>query len=133
VQPKLLKKFDIDEAVYFAEMNWQTIVKASAKKTVMFEEISRFPEVNRDLALLLNKDVMFSQIKELAFKTEKKLLKEVSLFDVYEGEKLGADKKSYAISFTLQDTAKTLKDKQIDKTMSSLTRVFEQELGAQLR
>jgi phenylalanyl-tRNA synthetase beta chain len=131
--PKLLKKFDIDEPVYFAEMNWQTIVRASAKKTVMFEEISRFPEVNRDLALLLNKDVMFSQIRNLAFKTEKKILKDVSLFDVYEGEKLGAGKKSYAISFTLQDTTKTLKDKQIDKTMSNLTRVFEQELGAKLR
>lgn len=133
VHPNLLKSFDIDEPVYFTEMNWQTIVKASAKKTVMFKEISKFPEVNRDLALLLNKEVMFSQIKELALKTEKKLLKKVSLFDVYEGEKLGAGKKSYAISFTLQDTTKTLKDKQIDKTMSNLTRVFEQELGAQLR
>jgi phenylalanyl-tRNA synthetase beta chain len=131
--PTLLKDFDIDEPVYFAELNWQTLVKASAKKSVMFKEISKFPEVKRDLALLINKDVMFSQIKELALKTEKKLLKEVSLFDVYEGEKLGAGKKSYAVSFTLQDTTKTLKDKQIDKVMNNLTRVFEQELGAKLR
>ena len=133
IHPSLLKNFDIDEPVYFAEMNWQVLVKASAQKSVMFKEISKFPEVKRDLALLLNNDVMFSQIKELALKTEKKLLKEVSLFDVYEGEKLGAGKKSYAVSFTLQDTTKTLKDKQIDKTMSNLTRVFEQELGAKLR
>lgn len=133
VQPSLLKEFDIDQPVYFAEINWQTLVKLSAKEKVTFRELSKFPEVKRDLALLLNNDIMFKDIRELAFKTEKKLLKEVSLFDVFEGEKLGAGKKSYAISFTLQDAQKTLKDKQIEKTMNNLTRVFEKELGAKLR
>jgi phenylalanyl-tRNA synthetase beta chain len=133
VQPALLKAFDIDEPVYFGELNWQTLVKLSAKKEVKFSELSRFPEVKRDLALLLSNDIMFNQIKEMAFKTEKKLLKKVSLFDVYEGEKLGAGKKSYAITFTLQDTTKTLKDKQIEKTMNNIIRVFEKELDAKLR
>jgi phenylalanyl-tRNA synthetase beta chain len=133
IHPRLLKDFDIDEPVYFAEINWKTLVKKSAKKEVTFEELSKFPEVKRDLALLINKDVKFKQIRDLAFRTEKKILKEVSLFDVFEGEKLGAGKKSYAVTFTLQDTAKTLKDKQIEKTMNNLTRVFEKELGAKLR
>ncbi|MDI3521138.1 MAG: phenylalanyl-tRNA synthetase beta chain [Anaerophaga sp.] len=133
VKPKLLKEFDIDEPVYFSEMNWPALIKLSAKKEVTFSELPKFPEVKRDLALLLDKKVMFKDIRELAFKTEKKLLREVSLFDVFEGEKLGAGKKSYAITFTLQDNTKTLKDKQIDKTMNNLTRVFEKELGAKLR
>jgi phenylalanyl-tRNA synthetase beta chain len=133
VQPALLKEFDIDEPVYFAEINWQPLVKIADKKEVTFTELSKFPEVKRDLALLLDSNVMFSEIRDLAFKTEKKLLKEVSLFDVYEGEKLGKGKKSYAITFTLQDTTRTLKDKQIDKTMNNLTRVFEKEIGAKLR
>ncbi|MGQ1889893.1 phenylalanine--tRNA ligase subunit beta [Thermophagus sp. OGC60D27] len=133
VDSKLLKQFDIDDAVYFAEMNWPALVKLSARQEVTFTEISRFPEVKRDLALLLDKPIMFKDIRNLAFKTEKKYLKNVSLFDVYEGQKLGPGKKSYAISFTLQDREKTLKDKQIDKTMNNLTRIFEKELGAKLR
>jgi phenylalanyl-tRNA synthetase beta chain len=133
VQPSILKEFDIDEPVYFAEMNWHELVKLSEKKEITFSELSKFPEVKRDLALLLNKDIMFKQIKELDFKTEKKILKEVALFDVFEGEKLGAGKKSYAITLTLQDNSKTLKDKQIEKVMHNLTRVFEKELGAKLR
>ncbi|MFO8000665.1 MAG: phenylalanine--tRNA ligase subunit beta [Marinilabilia sp.] len=133
IHPNLLKSFDIDEPVYFAEMNWQTLAKRAGKKEITYTELPRFPAVKRDLALLLNKDVMFRQIRELAFKTEKKLLRDVSLFDVYEGEKLGAGKKSYAVTFTLLDPEKTLKDKQIEKTMSNLTRVFEKELGATLR
>lgn len=133
IHPQLLKNFDIDEPVYFAEINWKTLVKLSARKEVTFKELSKFPEVKRDLALLINKDVMFKDIRDLALKTEKKILKEVSLFDVFEGEKLGAGKKSYAVTFTLQDTSKTLKDKQIEKTMNNLTQIFEKELGAKLR
>jgi phenylalanyl-tRNA synthetase beta chain len=133
VHPSLLKEFDIDEPVFFAEMNWNTLVKLAGQKEVTYTELPRFPVVTRDLALLLNKNVMFKQIRELAFKTEKKILKEVSLFDVFEGEKLGEDKKSYAITFSLQDPEKTLKEKQIEKTMSNLTRAFEKELGAKLR
>ena len=100
---------------------------------IMYTEIPKYPEVRRDLALLINKEVQFAAIKDLAYKTERKLLKNVSLFDVFEGEKLGADKKSYAVSFILQDENKTLTDKQIDKIMSIFIRVFEQELGAQIR
>jgi len=133
VDPKLLKEFDIDDAVYFSEMNWPALVKFAARKEVTFTEIAKFPEVKRDLALALDKKVMFKDIRDLAFKTEKKYLKKVSLFDVYEGQKLGPNKKSYAITFTLQDKEKTLKDKQIDKTMNNLTRVFEKALGASLR
>ncbi|MFW5753871.1 MAG: phenylalanine--tRNA ligase subunit beta [Marinilabiliaceae bacterium] len=133
VHPSLLKEFDIDEPVFFAELNWETLARTSGKKETTYNQLARYPEVKRDLALLLNKDVMFKQIRDLAFKAEKKILKEVSLFDVFEGEKLGEGKKSYAITFTLQDPEKTLKDKQIDKTMNNLTQVFEKELGAKLR
>ncbi len=133
VQPALLKQFDIDVPVYFAEMNWSALVKLSGQSGIRFTELSKFPEVTRDLALLIDSNVQFSQIRDLAFKSEKKLLKKVSLFDVYEGEKLGADKKSYAISFTLQDPTKTLTDKMIDKVMNNFTRLFEKELGAKLR
>lgn len=130
---KILKAFDIDSQVYFAEFSWDTIVKASSKTNIRYTEISKYPEVRRDLALLIDKEVQFEKIKELAFKSEKKLLKKVSLFDVFEGEKLGANKKSYAVSFILQDEYKTLADKQIDKIINNFIRIFEQELGAQIR
>ncbi|MDX9697486.1 MAG: phenylalanine--tRNA ligase subunit beta [Bacteroidales bacterium] len=130
---KLAKKFDIENAVYYADFNWSNVLKIIAKHHIRFAELPKYPEVRRDLALLLNKDIQFGKIKELAFSTERKLLKKVSLFDVYEGEKIGIDKKSYAISFILQDETKTLTDKQIDKLMENLIRVFEKELGATLR
>ena len=133
VNTQLLKQFDIDEAILFAEMNWDALVKIASRQEVLYTELSRFPEVKRDLALLLDKEVQFSAVEAIARKTEKKLLKSISLFDVYEGEKLGADKKSYAITFVLEDTTKTLTDKQIDKIMQSLTAAFERELGAKLR
>ena len=101
--------------------------------TISFEPISKFPAVKRDFALLLNKEVTFSQIKELALKSERKLLKDVSIFDVFEDKKLGENKKSYAVSFIIQDETKTLKDKQIDKIMKKLQYTFEKELGAELR
>jgi len=130
---KQLKAFDIDTPVCFAEINWNIILKKSSKKTVTFTEISKFPEVKRDLALVLNKDVKFAQVKQIALKTEKKLLKRVTLFDVFEGDKIGADKKSYAVSFILQDETKTLNDKQIDKIMNKLMSTYERDLGAQIR
>ncbi|MCG8582773.1 MAG: phenylalanine--tRNA ligase subunit beta [Bacteroidales bacterium] len=133
VNGKLLKAFDIDVPVYFAEIKWDVILKKSSKKTVTYTEISKFPEVKRDLALVLNKDVKFEQVKQIAHKTEKKLLKRVSLFDVFEGEKIGADKKSYAVSFILQDETKTLNDKQIDKIMNKMMSNYERELGALIR
>ncbi|MCU4156936.1 phenylalanine--tRNA ligase subunit beta [Carboxylicivirga sp. A043] len=133
VNGKLLKAFDIDTPVYFTEIKWDIILKKSSKKTVTYTEISKFPEVKRDLALVLNKDVKFEQVKQIAHKTEKKLLKRVSLFDVFEGEKLGVDKKSYAVSFILQDETKTLNDKQIDKIMNKMMSNYERELGALIR
>ena len=133
INKKLLKAFDIDSPVYFAEFNWNNVLKLVAKNTIRYTEIPKYPEVRRDLALLLDKSVKFGQVKELAYKSERKLLKKVSLFDVFEGEKLGANKKSYAVSFILQDENKTLTDKQIDKIMNNFIRVFEQELSAQIR
>jgi len=133
VNAKLLKAFDIDLPVCFAEIKWELILKKSSKKTITYSEISKFPEVKRDLALLLNADVKFAQVKAIAQKTEKKLLKSVSLFDVFEDKKLGAGKKSYAVSFILQDENKTLNDKQIDKIMKKFMMNFEKELGAQIR
>lgn len=130
---KILKSFDIDTNVYFAEFTWNNVLKLSTKNSIRYSDISKYPEVKRDLALLINKDVKFADIKNLAYKSEKNLLKKVSLFDVFEGEKLGANKKSYAVSFILQDENKTLTDKQIDKIMNKLIGVFEKELNAQIR
>ncbi|TRX70905.1 phenylalanine--tRNA ligase subunit beta [Carboxylicivirga sp. M1479] len=133
VHAKILKDFDIDTPVYFAEIKWNVILKKSSKKSVIFTEISKFPEVKRDLALVLNKEVKFEQVKQIAQKTEKKLLKRISLFDVFEGDKLGTGKKSYAVSFILQDETKTLNDKQIDKIMKKMMSNYERELGAVIR
>ncbi|WP_026475140.1 phenylalanine--tRNA ligase subunit beta [Alkaliflexus imshenetskii] len=133
VKQKLLKQFDIDEPVFFAETNLDALIKISARQTIKFKELSRFPEVRRDLALLIDQSVQFADIEAVAKKSEKKLLKSISLFDVYEGEKLGAGKKSYAVTFVLEDTTKTLTDKQIDKIMETLVQAFEKELGAKLR
>jgi len=133
VNKKILKTFDIDAPVYYAEFNWDNLLKVTSKHSIRFTEITKYPEVRRDLALLIDKEVRFNHIKELAYKTEKKLLKQVSLFDVFEGEKLGTNKKSYAVSFILQDENKTLTDKQIDKIMNNFIRVFEKELSAKIR
>jgi len=132
VNSKLQKKFDVSNEVYYADINWDNLF-AKLPKRKQFKAISKFPEVSRDLALLVNKSVKFSKIKELAFKNERKLLKKVTIFDIYEGEKLGKDKKSYAVNFILQDEHKTLKDKQIDKVMNRLIKVYEKEIGAELR
>ncbi len=133
VNGKFLKAFSIDTPVYFAEINWDVLLKKTAKKSITYKEIGKFPEVKRDLALLLNKDVKFAQVKQIAQKTEKKLLKNVTLFDVFEGDKIGADKKSYAVSFILQDETKTLNDKVIDKIMKKLMATYERDLGAEIR
>lgn len=130
---KLLKAFDIDNEVYYAELNWKELMKAIRSVKVSYKEISKFPAVKRDLALLLDKKVQFAEIEKIAYETEKKLLKEVSLFDVYEGKNLEAGKKSYAVSFLLQDESQTLNDKMIDKIMSKLVKNLEDKLGAKLR
>ncbi|PKP34149.1 MAG: phenylalanine--tRNA ligase subunit beta, partial [Bacteroidetes bacterium HGW-Bacteroidetes-15] len=129
----ICRELDIKQPVFFAEIRWEKAFNAAKKKRVQFEEISKYPEVRRDLALLLDNKVSFAQVKELALNTERKLIKRVNLFDVYQGKNLGEGKKSYAISFTLQDNSKTLTDKQIDKTMQNLMNNFIKELGAQIR
>ncbi|MDR2815607.1 MAG: phenylalanine--tRNA ligase subunit beta [Proteiniphilum sp.] len=133
VSPEIGKKFDIDTEVFFAEMNWDLLMKESEKQPVRFSEIARFPAVSRDLALLVDKETTFAQIRQIALKSEKKLLRQVSLFDVYEGKNLPESKKSYAVNFLLQDEEKTLNDKQIDNVMLSIRKNLESELGAQLR
>ncbi len=133
VSPKLLKHFDIDQEVCYADFSWENLLKTLKKHTTVFTPLPKYPSVKRDLALLLDKKVSFKEVKELALRTEKTLLKAVTLFDVYEGEKLGAGKKSYAVSFTLQDDEKTLTDKQIEKIMNKLIGSYQHQLGAEIR
>ena len=128
-----LKKADVSQEVYYAEFSWENILKAIKNLKVTYTPLPKFPSVKRDLALLLDKKVTFKEIKETAFRTEKSLLKSVTLFDVYEGEKLGADKKSYAVSFTLLDEEKTLTDKQIDKIMNKLMGTYKHLFNAEIR
>lgn len=130
---KILKKFDIDTDVFFAEMSWDALLKETSASEVHFSEISRFPSVSRDLALLVDKSVTFAAIEQTAKKAERKLLQELSLFDVYEGKNLPEGKKSYAVNFVLQDKEKTLNDKQIDAVMQKIQQNLEKELGALLR
>lgn len=133
VSKKILKAMDIDVEVYFAELSWTALMKETRKNKVTYTEISKFPAVKRDLALLLDKGVAFADIEKIAGESERKLLKSVTLFDVYEGKNLPAGKKSYAVSFYLQDDNKTLNDKQIDAIMKKIQTNLEQKLGAQLR
>ena len=133
VSPIVRKKFDIKQEVYFAEIDFDQLIKMTKKAKVQFKELSKFPEVKRDLALLVNKCVTFSQLRSIAFATEKKLLKSVSLFDVYEGDKLPEGKKSYALSFILEDKNQTLTDKQIERTMANIQAQLEQKCGAEVR
>ena len=133
VTRKVLKMIDIDNEVYYAELNWNELMKAASKIKVNYTELTKFPAVKRDLALLIDKQVEFAEIERIAYETEKKLLKAVTLFDVYEGKNLEAGKKSYAVSFLLQDENATLNDKQIDKIMSRLVKNLEDKLGARLR
>ena len=130
---KIQKAFDIDNEVYYADLNWKELMKAIKNNTVAYKEISKFPAVKRDLALLIDKKVQFVEIEKIAYETDKKLLKSVELFDVYEGKNLEAGKKSYAVSFMLQDENATLNDKQIDKVMQKLIANLQNKLDAKLR
>ncbi len=126
------KKAEVKQEVFFADFDWEALT-AKAQQTVEYQEIPKFPEVRRDLSLVLNKSVKFEDIKKLALQTERKLLTRINVFDVYEGDNLEEGKKAYAVSFILQDPTKTLTDKVIDKTMNRLMQRFEQELGAVIR
>jgi phenylalanyl-tRNA synthetase beta chain len=132
VSKSLLKQFGIGQPVFYACFNWSLLVKEFSRQKIEFEEVAKFPAVRRDLALLIDKTINYKQIEELAFSTERKFLKEVNLFDIYEGEKLG-NKKSYAVSFTLLNNEATLTDKQIDSVMDKLISNYKEKLGAELR
>lgn len=129
----ICREFDIKEEILYAEFDWQHLVSLAAQSKMRYTDVPRFPEVRRDFALLVDRDIRFAQIRDLAFQTEKKLLKKVNLFDVYIGDNLPAGKKSYAVSFILQDASRTLTDAHIDKAMGKLQTAFEKELGAALR
>ncbi len=133
VSNKLLNDFDINQDVFCANINWTKLMKYSKFSDTVYVPVPKFPSVKRDLSLVLDKKVNYNELKEAAMKTERKLLKDVNLFDIYEGSKLGDSKKSYALSFILQDENKTLTDKVIDKTMKRILHAFEQQFNAQLR
>ena len=133
VNKAIQKKFEIQNEVYFAQINWTQLCKAVKKHAVHYTEISKFPAVSRDLSLLLDSSIEFAEIERIARNTEKKLLKSVELFDVYEGKNLPAGKKSYAVNFILQDPEKTLNDKAIDAIMKKLITNITKQLGAELR
>ncbi len=132
IKKSILKHFGIKQEVFFADFNWEAILKLISNK-IKFTEIPKYPEVRRDLALLIDQSVSYESIYTIAKQTEKSLLKNIDLFDVYEGKNLPEGKKSYAVSFSIQDSSKTLTDEQIDKIMSKLQKNFETELGAVLR
>ena len=133
VKKEILAHMNIAQDVFYAELNWTLLMKKLPKKTVSFKEISKFPAVRRDLALLVDQSVEFSEIERIAFASDKKLLKKVELFDVYEGKNLPVGKKSYAVNFLLQDETKTMNDKQTEAVMKKIIQNLEKQLGAQLR
>lgn len=133
VKKALLAAFDIEQEVYYADLNWSLLTSKVRGAKVSFKEISKFPAVSRDLALLVDKQVTFAEIEKVCFAADKKLLKKVELFDVYEGKNLEAGKKSYAINLTLQDEEKTMNDKQTDNIMQKIVQSLEKQLGAKLR
>lgn len=133
VDARLRRRMEIKQEVFFLEMNFEALVKATRKLKITAEELSKFPEVKRDLALLVDKRVTFAQLRDVALAAERKLLKSVSLFDVYEGDKLPAGKKSYALSFVLEDKSRTLDERTIERVMANLKAQFERQCGAQVR
>ncbi len=134
VSKKVLKSFGINQDVFYAEFNWDNLLSVIPNSTkVKYQEIAKFPSVRRDLALELDKSISFKELYDVAFDTERKLLKSVDLFDVYEGDKIGKDKKSYALSFILQDNFKTLNDKQIEKSVNKISSAFERKFDANVR
>ena len=130
---KLCKAFDVKSNVYAADFNWDLVLELVGYTNVKYKEVSKFPEVRRDLSLLIDKSVSFNDLKKIATSTDSKILKTVNLFDVYEGDKLPEGKKSYALSFTMADQTKTLTDKYVDKVMDKLMKSFSKEVGAEVR
>jgi len=133
LKSKITKHFDITQDVFYADFNWDTIIEVAKRNKIKFTAIPKYPEVRRDFALLLDDNVTFDSLQAIAKKTEKQLLKQVNLFDVYQGKNLPKGKKSYALSFTFMDERQTLTDKVVDKIMNKLQNNFERQLGAELR
>ena len=133
ISGKVCRQFEIDQDVYYGHIEWDYLLRIIKDHKIQYKELPKYPSVKRDLALLVNKDVKFASIRDLALSSEKNLLKEVSLFDVYESESLGKNKKSYAVSFILQDEFKTMTDKNIERIINNFIRIFEKELDAQIR
>ncbi len=133
ISKSYLAKFDIGQDVFYSHMDWDLIMKIIKNNVISYRELPKYPSVRRDLAMLLDKGVTFGQIREIAYRTEKTVLQDIGLFDVYENESLGTNKKSYAVSFILRDNLRTMTDKNIEKTMNNLIRAFENELGARIR
>ncbi|HLC83204.1 MAG TPA: phenylalanine--tRNA ligase subunit beta, partial [Bacteroidia bacterium] len=132
-KPISSKLMDIKMPVYHADFNWDLILEAMKKSSTVYEEVPKFPEVRRDLALLIDKAIQFEALEQLAYQAEKNILKDVNLFDVYQGDKLPNGKKSYALSFILQDENATLTDKQIEKIMEKLMKTYQEKVGAEIR
>jgi phenylalanyl-tRNA synthetase beta chain len=133
ISKQVLSAFDCKQPVLYAELNWDLLFSLVPAKETQYKGIPKFPEVRRDLALLVDQGITFNQIEELVYQTEKKLLKKVGLFDVYEGDNIAPGKKSYAVSFILQDNDKTLTDKEIEKTIERLIKALNLQLNAQIR
>jgi phenylalanyl-tRNA synthetase beta chain len=133
VKQEILKSFNINQEVLYAEIDFDLLANRIKNNDIQYQEIPKYPKVRRDFALLLDHSVSFDTLKKIAFKTDKNILRQVQLFDVYEGNKLAKGKKSYGVSFYFQDPRKTLTDKYVDKVMGKLQQQFETELGAQLR
>jgi phenylalanyl-tRNA synthetase beta chain len=133
VKKSFLKKFDIKQDVFFADFNWNIVIELSKNSSVRYKEIPKFPEVRRDLALIVDTNVKYELLESLAFQAEKNLLKEINLFDVYEGDKIEKGKKSYALSFILQDTNATLTDKEVDKVIQKFIKTYQDKAGAIIR
>ena len=133
VARKVLKSMDIDQAVFYADLDWKQLLKQNKQYKAVIEDLPKYPEVKRDFALLVDKSIEFGDLARAAFDTERKLLKNVFLFDVYEGKNLEEGKKSYALSFILQDRENALKDKQIENIMDRLKKTFEDKFNATLR
>ena len=133
LKSNICQQQDVKQEVFFADINWSVVLERSAFQQVRFSELSKYPAVQRDLSMIVEDGLAFEKIEQLSFAENKKLLRSVSLFDVYKGEKIETGKKSYAVSFTFLDEAKTLTDKDIDKVMNRLMDRFEKEIGAQIR
>jgi len=133
VNPALVKKADVDGEIFYADFDWELVLKAIRKNKITYQEVPKFPAVRRDLSLLIDENVTFAKLREIAERSERKLLKRVNVFDVYKGDRLPEGKKSYALQFVLQDEEKTLNDKQIDAIVKKLIYNFEKETGAEVR